>query len=64
MRSVFKFLSLPKSSFSATSIGVAVGFELPGVVTIAGVGGKLVVGFEDTGAGAGVVVELGLSTAG
>ena len=56
MRSFFKFLSLPKSSFIASSIGV--------VVTIARAIGKLAVGFDDIGASAVVVVELGVSTVG
>ena len=64
MRSVFKFLSLPKSSFTATSIGVTARFELPRVVTIVGAIGKLAVGFDDVGAITTIVVELGVFSAG
>ena len=63
MRSVFKFLSLPKSSFTVTSIGVDARFELPRVITIFGAIGKLAVGFDDAGVGAATIAELGMSVA-
>ena len=64
MRSVFKFLSLPKSSFRVTSIGIATRFELPRVVTIAGAICKLAVESDDVGVGDVVFVELRVSTVG
>ena len=64
MRSVFKFLSLPKSYVTTNSIRVAARFELPRVVTIAGAIVNLAVGFDEAGAGAIVVAELGVTTAG
>ena len=62
--SVFKFVSLLESSFIAAYIRLATRFELWGVLTIAGAIGKLAIGFDDKGASAAVVVELGVSTAG
>ena len=64
MRSFYKFLYLPKSSSIASSIGVAVRFDLPGVVTIARAIGKLFVESDDPSASAAIVVELGVTIAG
>ena len=63
LRRVFKFLSLLKSSLLATFTGVARRFELLGIVTLVGAVGKVASGFEDIGAGAVAVAELGILVA-
>ena len=60
MRRVSKSLSLPKSSFSATSIGAAIRFELPRIATISRAIGKVAAGFDDIGVDAMRVVEFGM----
>ena len=59
MRRVFKSLSLPRSSLSVTSIGVARRFELLGIATLTGVVGKVASRFDDIGAGVVAVAQLG-----
>ena len=63
MRRVFKFLFLPNSSLSATSIGAARRFELLGIATLAGAVGKVAARFDDIGVGVATVAELGMFAA-
>ena len=53
-------MSLPKSSFSTTSIGATIRFELLGIATIARAIHKVAARFNDIGVDAVTIAELGM----